>query len=229
MLLARIEAAREAYRRWLETEPHHPFLYKWEVLAHFQTHWNPQAPDGGPMYDQCLQNTESRRLWVQENWFPKKMMLEFWKFDGKTVRWMFDDLFNETKDPEGRAQRFRFGCDALLADYRRAFPLSGENDHFHGDYRMISLYLALRYPESYAPYDQHIFRKTLMHLGARDVPDQHDLGRFFKVTRTLMGFLDKDPAIDGLLRAHLREKQHFSGRTFLLAEDFCRFIASNLA
>ena len=51
----------------------------------------------------------------------------------QTVRLMFEDLFNETREVDGRVGRFLFGCDELFRDHRRDHPLSPENDHFHGD------------------------------------------------------------------------------------------------
>ncbi|MBK7938892.1 MAG: hypothetical protein IPJ82_18260 [Lewinellaceae bacterium] len=152
------------------------------------------------------------------------MMLEFWKMDAPMLRLMFDDLFNETRDTEARIGRFLFGCDELLRDYRRLHPLTAENNHYHGDYRMVALYLASRYPESYAPYEFLTFQQAMTHFGARDVPQQNDLVRYFKVLRTLMTFLEKEPAVEQAMQKHLHPKRHFLGKTLLLAEDFCRFV-----
>ena len=90
---------------------------------------------------------------------------------------------------------------------------------------MIALYLAFRYPESYAPYDFSIFQKALARLGARDVPQGNDLARYFKVLRTLMTFLEKDGAVVSAMQRHLHPRRHFQGKTMLLVEDFCRFTA----
>lgn len=226
MLLAKIHSSIAAYKKWLTDTRQHPFVHKWESLQHFQSNWNPDATDPAAMFDRCFQNSETRRLWQTERWFPKKMMLEFWRTSPQTVRLMFDDLFNETREAEGRVGRFLFGCDELLRDYRRDHPLSPENDHYHGDYRMIALYLAFRYPESYAPYDFPVFQKAMTQFGARDIPQQNDLPRYFKVLRTLMTFLDKDGEVEAALKKHLHPARHFQGRTLLLAEDFCRFTAA---
>ena len=227
MLLAKIQSAITAYSRWLNGLRHHPHTYKWESLQHFQANWNPDTADPAAMFDRCLQNSETRRLWQSENWFPKKIMLEFWRMDPQTVRWMFDDLFNETREVGGRTGRFLFGCDTLLRDYRQAHPLSPENDHFHGDYRMIALYLAFRYPESYAPYDFPAFQQAMAQLGARDVPQQNDLPRYFKVLKTLTTFLEKDGEAEKTIKKHLHPTRHFQGKTLLLTEDFLRFAAEN--
>lgn len=225
MILARINAAIEAYKKWLQTARHHPFVHKWESVQHFQQHWNPDTSDPAAMFEACFYNSETRRLWQTEQWQPKRMMTEFWRFDPLTVRMMFDDLFNETREEEGRIARFLFGCDTLLRDYKKARPTSIENNHYHGDFRMIALYLAFRYPESYAPYDFDTFQKAMIHFGARDIPQANDLTRYFKVLRTLYTFLEKDREIVPALQKHLHPRRHFQGKALLLAEDFCRFTA----
>ncbi|HND89813.1 MAG TPA: hypothetical protein PK971_15880, partial [Saprospiraceae bacterium] len=167
----------------------------------------------------------TRRLWQTEQWQPKRMMLLFWAFDAGTLRLMFDDLFNEKREVEGRIGRFLFGCDSVLRDYKRAHVGSIENNHYHDDYRMIALYLAFRYPDAYGLYDFPVFQRALQHLGARDIPRENDLARYFKVLRTLMTFLEKDGHIAPAMQRHLHPRRHFRGKTLLLAADFCRFVS----
>lgn len=224
MVLSKIQSAIAEYKSWLQGLRHHPFVYKWESVQNFQTHWSPEDPDPAAMFDRSLQNSETRRLWQTENWYPKRIMLEFWRFDARTVRAMFDDLFNETRDTEARIGRFLFGCDELLRDYKRAHPTTIENNHYHGDYRMIAMYLAFRYPDQYALYDFEVFRNALLYFQARDIPAQHDLGRYFKVLRTLMTFLEKDSEVVAAMQLHLHPRRHYGGKTLLLAEDFFRFV-----
>ena len=175
------------------------------------------------MFEQCFYNSETRRLCQTDNWRPKRMMTEFWRFDPMTVRLMFDDLYNETREVDGRISRFLFGCDSLLRDYKKAYPTSIENNHDHGDFRMIAIYLAFRYPESYAPYDFDVFQKAMTRFEAKDIPQANDLPRYFKVLRTLQNILEKDPAVQMSLQKHLHPKKHYQGKTVLPAADFCRF------
>lgn len=225
MLVNQINAAISEYKKWLSATKHHPFVYKWESVQHFQDHWNLDVPDPAAMFEGCFHNAETRRLWQSEQWQPKRMMLEFWRFDPLMVRMMFDDLFNETKTVDGRVSRFLFGCDALLADYKKAKPTSIENNHYHGDFQMIALYLAFRYPASYAPYEFKTFQQAMARFGAKDIPRANDLARYFNVLRILMGFLEKDGGVVSAMQKHLHPRRHFQGKTLLLAEDFCRFAA----
>jgi hypothetical protein len=227
LLLTKIQSQVIAYKNWLQQIKQHPRLYKWESVQSFQDQWNLDTADPAAMFESCFQNSETRRLWHTENWEPKRMMHAMWQFDPLTVRLMFDDLFNETKTVDGRIGRFVFGCDTVLRDYKKAHATSVDNNHYHDDYQMIALYLAFRYPESYAPYSLPVFQQTLVEFAARDIPQQHDLPRYFKVLRTLMTFLDKEPQVAATLQQHLQPRRHFMGKTMLVAEDFCCFVAEN--
>jgi hypothetical protein len=226
MLLNKIQDNIGAYKKWLQSQRFHPNMYKWESVQIFQDQWNMNDKDIVDMFDRAIQNTETRRMWQTENWYPKKMMLEFWRYEPQSTHMMFDDLFNETREVEGRVGRFIFGCDALLRDYKSDHPATVENNHYHGDFRMIAIYLAFRYPDSYAPYNFPVFQQALTALGARDIPQQNDLGRYFKVLRTLMNFLEKDGTVSQAFQRHLNAKKHYMGKTLLVAEDFCGFIAN---
>jgi len=225
VILSKINAAIVEYKQWLNSTKHHPFVHQWESVQHFQDHWDLNAIDPAGMFEGSFHNSETRRLWQTENWQPKRMMTEFWRFDPLTVRLMFDDLFNETREVEGRISRFLFGCDMLLRDYRKSKSTKIDNNHDHGDFQMIALYLSFRYPESYAPYDFSTFQKAMTRFEARDIPQSNDLARYFKVLRTLRSFLEKDGAVVPAMQKHLHPRRHFQGNTLLLAEDFCRFAA----
>ncbi len=225
MILSKIKQHIAAYQKWLGGLHVHPRAHLWESQLIFQEHWKPEAADLAAMFDQSLQNSETRRLWQTENWRPKQLMLQFWKFDQRAVGEMFDDLFNETRPVEARIGRFLFGCDLLLSDFKRANLGSIENNHYHADYQMIALYLAFRYPDTYGLYELPIFRKTMTELGSRDIPAENDLPRYFKVQRTLFTFLEKDPALIGHWQRLLNPRRHFTGKSLLWASDFCRFVA----
>ncbi|MFM8490081.1 MAG: hypothetical protein ACKOCH_27385, partial [Bacteroidota bacterium] len=106
VLLNKIQAAIPAYKLWLSEVHTHPGLYVWEAVQHFQNNWNPDSADPATMFENCFYSEQNRRLWQGENWEPRRIMSEFWKFDPLTVKWMFDDLFNETKPVDGRVGRF---------------------------------------------------------------------------------------------------------------------------
>lgn len=228
MNLKKLQSAIESYQRFLLENPDHNPYWKWESLRIFQENWNINAPDLADMFDRSLQNSHTRRLWKRENYAPKEMMLKFIDLNDEYARFIFQDLFNEEKDVEGRADRFIFYCDELLKDYKAAKRHSIENRHFHDDnYQIISLYLAFRYPGQYTLYHFETFKKFMAAIGSLDIPKLNDIGRFFKVMRTVYKFLQKNEVVLKIHSERLDESQHFTGETLLVVEDFYGFVAGN--
>ncbi len=228
MNLQKLNDAIGNYKKWLLANPRHDPYWKWESLKIFRANWDIEALDFRNMYDSSLQNSRTRRLWKRENYEPKDMMLKFIDLNSEFVRYMFQDLFNENKAVDGRIDRFVFHCNELLREYRETHPRSVENSHFHDDnYYIISLYLAFRYPELYAPYDFDAFRQMMELLGSRDVPKVNDTERFFKVMRTVYKFLQKDGDVLEIHRQRLDPRHHFEGDTLLAAADFMEFVSNH--
>lgn len=227
MNLKKLQAAIESYQRFLEQNPDHDPYWKWESQRIFQDNWNIETESFADMFDRCLQNSKTRRLWKRENYAPKEMMLKFIGLNTEYARFVFQDLFNEEKDIEGRADRFVFYCDELLKDYKSAKRHSIER-HYHDDnYEMISLYLAFRYPSEYTLYNFEQFKKFMATIGSLDVPKVNDLARFFKVMRTTFKFLQKNEAVMRIHSERLDERRHYMGETLLVAGDFMGFAANS--
>jgi len=225
MNLQKLNDAIRQYGQFLRDHPGHDPYWRWESLKIFQENWGREAPGFSEMYDRSFENSQTRRLWKRENYEPKAMMLRLAAMIEDFVRYMFQDLFTENKEVDGRIGRFVFHCDELLREYKETHPRSKENAHFHDDgYQIISLYLAFRYPQQYTPYNFERFHKLMAHLGSRDVPKVDDTGRYFKVMRTIYNFIKKDEDILVMHRQRLNPERHFMGETLLVAEDFCRVI-----
>lgn len=212
------------YTEWLGSRAAEQHLHYWESQAIWQTHWDEEAHDFAAMYDSCLQNSITRRLWKREAYEPKRMMLAFAAMDHHFVHSMFTDLFNEDKDAHSRADRFVFYCDQLLQEYRKKNPAKIDNSHYHDDgYGIISLYLSFRYPDLYAPYEGDRLRELLQNLGAANVPLAGDFPRHIKVMRMLQKFINKEEAL--LIRHQKRLRpEHYQGESLLLAFDFACFV-----
>lgn len=224
MNLQKIQNYITEFKRHLKSQRSTDVLYKWESLHNFQQHWDLASEDLKGMYDQSLQNSQTVRLWKGSQYFPKQMMLLFCELQPEYVQFAFKDLFNEEKDIDGRMDRFIFYCDELLQAYKEKYPLKIENNHYH-HYQIISLYLTFNYPEQYTFYDFEIFRRTMINLGSRDIPQLNDVTRFFKISRTLGKFLAKDPEIWNLHQARLHPTKHYQAPSLLLVNEFCELIS----
>jgi hypothetical protein len=221
MNLQKLNDAIAQYANYLRTHPQHDPYLPWESQRIFQQNWDVEALDFRTMFDRSLENSRSRRLWKREHYEPKEMMLHFIEMNREFVRQAFQDLFNENKEVDGRIGRFTFYCDELLAAWHEEHPTSKLNSHYHNDnYQMVSLYLAFRYPAQYLLYDFEGFRRLMELLSSRDIPTVNDLGRYFKVMRTIFTFLKKNEEILALHSKRITPGLHFEGETLLVAWDF---------
>jgi hypothetical protein len=229
MQLNKIQQLIDEYKVYLaKNYPYRELnLYKWESLNYWQNHWDTEALNFREMYNESLQNSTNRRIWSREHYAPKQMMLIFIDLQPEFVRSMFRELFNESKEVAHRIDRFLFYCDHLMALYKEQKKKPVENIHFHTDYEIISYYLAFQYPSQYTPYSFAQFHKTMALIGSKEVPQSHDVPRFFKVARTLYGFLKKDESLLALHQNRLElESNHYQKETLLLADDFMSFICN---
>ncbi|MEZ4949380.1 MAG: hypothetical protein R2784_08335 [Saprospiraceae bacterium] len=166
----------------------------YEIQQNWQNEWDLEQLDFYAMYNSSLENRNTRRFWVGENYEPKKMMLEFIKMEKEFVREMFRDLFNTEKDLMSRMDRFVFHCDSLLEEYKSKNRSSIVNRHFHDDgYKMVSLYLSMEYPDSFAYFDRDSFERFLAAVDAKFVAGINDIERYSKVAKIVFGFMQKDP------------------------------------
>ncbi|MFK7932179.1 MAG: hypothetical protein AB8G22_01635 [Saprospiraceae bacterium] len=220
MQLKKVREYIDRYAKFLGTRSSDSNLYKWESQAIFQQNWNLAAPDFVEMYDASLQNSTTRRLWKRDNYDPKAMMKKFIKMEPEYVRHAFTDLFDENKDIEGRVDRFVFYCDQFLEQYKEENPLKIDNNHYHGDYYLVSIYLAFRYPENYSIYSADLFQGALQRLGSMDVPKINDVGRFFKVSRTLQKMLNQNESVMEGNKKRIVDPRLYKDETLLLAHDF---------
>jgi hypothetical protein len=215
-LIAAYGSFRKEERAWKEA-------WKWEIVKNFQHNWDLEADDFAAMYDRSLHSLMSRRMWSDTGYEPKKRMLEFISLQPDWTRHLFRDLFDESKSLEARIGRFLFGCDELMAEYREKHPTSIETSHYHDDYRMISLYLALRYPNAYAPYEFGMFQRMLELLESKDIPVAHDLPRYMKVVSILNTFLSKEKSLMEIHRHAIRGEAFYQDECFMLVHDFIQY------
>lgn len=227
MQLKLIQANMERYKTQLSNQEDAYYdLYKWETQRSWQENWNLDADDLVAMYDRSLQNSVTQRIWNREHVAPKKMMLAFAKQSPHLVFFMFQDLFNEEKEIGPRIERFQHHCVELFNEYKEQHPHDFESGHYH-DYELISHYLAFQYPTFYTPYSLSLFQKLLRKIGSRDIPQHDDLARYFKVTRTLFNFLQKDKELIQLHQQRL-SVEHYQSDSLLLVEDFARQVTHDL-
>ena len=118
--------------------------FKWRGVKIFQDNWNVEALDFAGMMKHSLSGVSN--LMVSQAYFPEAMIEGFAEKEPETVRAMFKNLFDESKDIVERFRAFKQKSDDLLE--RIGY---GAKNHFQ-DERTIAIYIWLRYPEKYYIY-----------------------------------------------------------------------------
>ena len=209
---------KDQYKRLITEDPEYDELYKWESLKNFQDNWDIDASDFGDMYNRSLHNAESSNLWASQFFYPKQVMLDFIAHDAERVRSMFVELFNEDEGIERRMDHFIFHCDQLRDEMLKSNPKF--QNHYHDGYRIISVYLSFHYPMVYSIYKYAEFKHLMESIHARPVPGTGEIGRFFRVMRTIYGKLAQDEELLKIHRALRADVKYYQDESLLLAQDF---------
>ena len=201
-------------------------LYKWRSLKIFQNNWNMEAPRFGPMYEASFASTLENDLWEGNDYFPKRSMLRCIERDPDLVRKMFSELLDERFDVGGRIDRFMYHLEAIREDVNRTDDQYLK--HYHGDYRMISVYLSFAHPEIYCICDYNKWIRFMEIAGALNPPGEYEIDRFFKVMRTLAKLLGRHEEITAEINNMTeRDQACWQGESLLLSAEFYEFVTSS--
>lgn len=118
--------------------------FKWRGIKTFQDNWDLDAQNFSDMIKRSLRGVS--HMMVSQARFPEGMIEGFAEREPDTVRAMFKDLFDESKDIVERFHSFKQKSADLLERVG-----NGAKNHFQ-DERTIALYLWLRYPDKYYVY-----------------------------------------------------------------------------
>lgn len=111
--------------------------------------WDWTAEDKAAMFKNTFEVKGSKNLWLSGQFYPIKMIDQFFDIDPEDVTMHFDVLFDETMKLDERIQSFIEFNTAYLPKLKEVKPDDTIENHYHGDLRAFSLYLTLQYPEKY--------------------------------------------------------------------------------
>lgn len=136
-------------------------VYKWQAIKTFQSKWDIEAGDFAEMLSAAMADTDN--LLASMNSFPLGMLQNFANADAETVRRMFRNLFDESKDLEARFDAFIASSDEMMKKHFQS--LLDDNRIHYQNTNAISTYLWLRYPEKYPIFKYSIYREVTAKLG----------------------------------------------------------------
>ena len=194
--------------------------FKWQAIKGFQDNWDIEAIDFCTMLKNSLDKTFN--LLASTHYFPGKMIKEFAQKESETVRQMFMDLFDESKDLYGRMVSFKAQSKQLVNKYWNP----GKSD-FQTE-NTITTYLWLRYPDKYYIYKFEEAKslskelKTSYVFKAGDY--QNNVENFIRLYDELSKELCKDEELKQIVQSKLEDDCYDDPKCKTLAIDFGYFV-----
>lgn len=194
--------------------------FKWQAIKGFQDNWDIEAIDFCTMLKNSLDKTFN--LLASTHYFPGKMIKEFAQKESETVRQMFMDLFDESKDLYGRMVSFKAQSKQLVNIYWNP----GKSD-FQTE-NTITTYLWLRYPDKYYIYKFEEAKSLANELKTNYVfkagDYKNNVENFIKLYDELSQELCKDLELKQIVQSKLEDDCYDDPKCKTLAIDFGYFV-----
>lgn len=194
--------------------------FKWQAVKGFQDNWDIEAIDFCTMLKNSLDKTFN--LLASSHYFPKKMIQEFSEKESETVRQMFMDLFDESKNLYGRMVSFKAQSKQLVNKHWDP----GKSD-FQTE-NTLTTYLWLRYPDKYYIYKFEEAKSLANELKTNYVfkagDYKNNVENFIKLYDELSQELCKDLELKQIVQSKLEDDCYDDPKCKTLAIDFGYFV-----
>lgn len=195
--------------------------YKWEAVKCFQDNWDEGVPDFADMLKRSLAKTYN--LLASKNNFPALMIMAFAKKEPETLRTMFHNLYDETKDVVERIKAFKGEANALKRKYLDEKKSSYQKEN------PISAYLWLRYPDKYYIYKFEEVKRAAAKLGSdarfKDGEYGNNLRNFYAFYDELCAKLKEDHELRDMLASQLTDSCYKDQELKTLTTDFSFYVS----
>ncbi len=175
--------------------------YKWEAIQCFQRNWNINAANFPDMLKRSLDNTYN--LLASMSNYAKAMIIKFAEAAPEEVRGAFIALYDESRDVVERIQAFKAQADEMLVKYG-----DGASNHYQKE-NAISVYLWLRYPDTYSDYKYNEVKAAAKALVAdyafKKGTYASNIRNWLKFSDEIRAKLLQDTELIELLSSHLTE------------------------
>lgn len=204
--------------RWIDEK------FKWEAIKNFKEKWDINAENFGQMFYAATENTYG--LLASMNNFPRKMIYEYALQDQETVRGMFINLYDESKDVVDRIIKFQADADDLCN------RLSPGMQHYQRP-MAITVYLWLRYPDKYSVFKYTVCRETCAFLESDFIPKKGDTATNIKgndeLVNTIAEAVTKEQELIEMFNEVLDDSCYPDPTHKTLAFDICFYISEKLS
>lgn len=134
----------------LNGDPYQQELYKWDIISKYHDRLDADSSD----FAKNISEMNFLNLWYASN--QRKAMQNFAQREPEEYRSLHKQLYDETQPLQKRVTAFIEGCDRLWdTKIKQFFPNQGTSSCC--DERLISCFLAVKYPEIYTFYKNDVY------------------------------------------------------------------------
>ena len=198
--------------------------YKWVAVQWFQEHWDIDAQDFAGMLRNALGKTAN--LLAAVSFFPRRMICEFAGYEPETVRAMFAELYDESRDINDRIHAFKEQSQVLLKKYKE----DGKN-HYQTE-NVITTYLWLYNPDKYYIYKIGLNRDTSEELEAeysfKNGDYDNNIRHFMLMNDEIRAELQKDEELKSMLASCVDDECYSDPKLNTLVVDLGHYISTQI-
>ena len=156
----------------LNGDNHQQELYKWEIISKYHDKLDADSTD----FARNLSDMNFLNLWYTGN--QRTAMLNFVKYEPEEYRSLHRALYDETQPLQMRVTSFIDGCDRLW-DTKIKQYFSDKETSSCCDERIISCFLAVKYPEKYTFYKNDVYQNLCELFGVETKKPGQKLVHFY--------------------------------------------------
>ena len=156
----------------LNGDPKQRELYKWEIISKYHDKLDADSSD----FIKNVSEINFLNLWYAVN--QRTAMMHFVKYEPEAYRSLHQHLYDESQSLQKRVTSFIDGCDRLWdAKIKQYFPDKGTSSCC--DERLISCFLAAKYPEKYTFYQNNVYQNLCEFFGVESKKAGQKLVHFY--------------------------------------------------
>lgn len=198
--------------------------YKWNAVKCFQENWDIETDDLAGMLKKSFSKTEN--LLAASYYYPFRMIWEFAKKVPKTVKEMFDDLFDEKRNVTDRINKFLDSAEYIRKEYD---PGTWKN-HYQ-NINTISVYLTLKYPRKYSFYKNNIYKAALEltdFVQPKGFSKIDKLLKYYEICDEIYEIIKSDTELIDILNEELSLEKNNDYSLHLLVQDILYYHMSSI-
>ncbi len=177
-------------------------LYKWDIISKYHDRLDAESSD----FAKNISKMDFQNLWYASN--QRKAMQNFAKYEPESYRYLHQFLYDESQPLQQRVMTFIDGC-AKLWDEKIKDHFPNRRTSSCCDERLVSCFLAIKYPEKYTFYKNDVYKNLCDVLGANYKEPGEKLVHFYDLmNENVIPLVKSEAALCGMVEAEIAQHNY---------------------